>query len=186
MKDLNVKFFTRREFINDLKKKAALGLLSSAGFALLAQCSGSAPDSDDLDPPFICKTTDGCSSGYGGTSDYTQGTAPTYLVFSGYNPETGFSGYNIYYGASATIISEHSTGTRNLVIDPTGSLTVDCASLGGGTYPTIPVSLATGVLNAATYVVVQVNNTTGGNALYVTAYNSTDNVESVLSNVYTV
>lgn len=184
MKILNVNTFTRREFLKDLKLRASLGLLSASGLMYLAQCSGSDPGTDDLDPPLICTGT--CNSGIGGNYNFTNGTAPTYLVFSGFNPETGFSGYNIYYNASsATIISEHASGIKSSVIDQTGSTTVSSASL-GTSYPTIPVSLVTGVLNASTYVTVDISGTTTGNIIYVTAYNTSDNLESVLSNSYTV
>lgn len=185
MKILNVQTFTRREFLKDLKLKASLGVLSSAGLMCLAQCSGTAPESDDLNPPFICSGT--CNTGNASPSDTTANITTTgYLIFSGYNNESGFSGYNIYYNTTAaTIVSEHASGIKSSVIDQTGSLTVDSNNK-GSSYPTIPSSLASGVLNASTYVYVQISNAVIGDTLYVTAYNTTDNVESVLSNSYTI
>ncbi len=181
--DIKITPVSRRDFINHLIKWGRLGLLGTAGFNLLSKCTGEAPSADDLDPPYICLTTNSCNSGQGGNYNYTNTSGATvYFVFSGYNSERNFSGYNIWYGTQSAISSDHSSKARSTVISQTGSSTLSVSSLGG----TKPSYVTSATVNSTVFVTLTINNVTTGNYLYITAYSSTDNLDSPLSNGYLI
>lgn len=173
--DIKVEFISRRTFIENLMRTAKVGLLSGAGLYLLSRCSGSIPVATQLDPPFICVPGAGCSPA-------SVNTAPTIsLVFSAYNPESGFTGYNVWYGPAATIQSNWSVKNHSLVLNSTPSTTLSVASIGG---TTLPSYLTSSTVNATVQITLTIAGTVGGsvNSIFVTAYNLTDNLDSALSN----
>ncbi len=177
--DIKVETFPRREFIKRLVRMGRMGLLGATGMALLNRCVGSVPLFDDLDPPFVCLTANGCNSGLGSPFDYTNGTGPTNFVFSGYNPESGFSGYNIWYGNNqTTLINNHSSGDRSLVLNQAGSL--DVTNIGGTSLPSFATSAT---VNQTSFVSLTIDFTVVGFYIYVTAYSTSDGIDSPLSNV---
>jgi len=171
--DIKVEPVSRREFINRLIRWGKMGLLGCTGLHLLNKCTGTIPTIDDLDPPFICLPP--CDDG----TDTTNSVGPTTLVFSGYNPEQGFSGYNVWYGSNATFIeSDHQNGDRsNYVLDQRASL--DVGFLGTGPFPSYATSAT---VNATTFITLTIYGTAGSNFIYMTAYSASDNLDSVLSN----
>ncbi len=184
-KIININLLSRRDFIKELKTLAKIGPLGSLGLSILNRCTGTEPLPDDLDTPFICMPPCDAKSqsDINPNNAWTNGTNPVDLVFSGYNKESGFVGYNVWYGTQATIISNHSVKNRSLVINSTGNKTIDASSLGGTSIPTYSTTYT---VNQTGYIELTVNNTASGNYLYVSAYSSSDGLDSPLSNGYLI
>ncbi len=182
--NMKIEIFTRRQFIQRMTHLGRMGLYGAAGLSLL-NCSGSVPTLDDIDPPFICKSTDSCMSNLGGNFIATNTIAgTTYLVFSAYNKSTEkVTGYNIWYGTN--IPNEHSVKDRSNVIDQNGLTTVD-STLRGGAIPTISSTLVPGAFTQSTFIGITITGTVNPNIIYVTAYNGTDGEDSDLSNFFLV
>ncbi|MDH4128782.1 MAG: hypothetical protein OEV44_08525 [Spirochaetota bacterium] len=178
--DFDDKSLNRRDFINRLIQFGKIGILGAAGFSFLSKCTGAPPGIGDLDPPFICISP--CSSGsYGSTT----GTNPVTLIFSGFNPEAGFMGYNVWYGNNLSLIqNDHASGIRsNYVISPSGNNILNAASLGGTSFP----SYATGVtVSYTSFLSLTISNTTSGFFILLSAFSLVDNLDSILSNYYLI
>lgn len=164
---LITEYTSRRKFIKQLGQFGKLGLFGATTFNLLSRCESSTPDEDDLDPPFI---------------DTTNSTS-TSLIFYGFNPESGFSGYNVwYFSVEATLRSQHASNNRTNVVNNTGTTTIAMGNV-GGSFPSFQTSAT---VNQTTQVTLTMTGATSGWFIFVTAYNSTDNIDSTLSNVFQV
>ena len=139
--------------------------------------SGSSPPPEVLDPPFIC--LDPCRTPVNKLSSSTS-PPEIRLIFSGYNSESSFWGYNIRYGKKKEdLAQDHKDKKTNFVLNFSKSNILDINNIGTGPFPSYFTSRT---LSSTQFVSIRIMNTQTEHVICVSAYNAQDKIESSLSN----